>query len=223
MPDLPSQPSTMRYAIVPVTPFEQNCTLFWCEKTRRAAVIDPGGDIDRILGALEREGLSLEKILVTHGHIDHAGGVAALAERTGVQVEGPHEEDRFWIDGMAQQSRMFGFPGVKGFVPDRWLKDGDTVRFGEIELDVLHCPGHTPGHVVFHHVADKLAQVGDVLFQGSIGRTDFPRGDHDTLIRSIKERLFPLGDDVSFIPGHGPMSTFGEERRNNPFLSGRYG
>jgi hydroxyacylglutathione hydrolase len=213
----------MRYAIVPVTPFEQNCTIFWCEKTRRAAVIDPGGDIDRVLGELEREGLSLEKILVTHGHIDHAGGVAALAERTGVPIEGPHEEDRFWIDGMAQQSRMFGFPGVKGFVPDRWLKDGDTVRFGEIELDVLHCPGHTPGHVVFHHVAGKLAQVGDVLFQGSIGRTDFPRGDHDTLIRSIKERLFPLGDDVSFIPGHGPMSTFGEERRYNPFLSGRYG
>lgn len=213
----------MRYAIVPVTPFEQNCTIFWCEKTRRAAVIDPGGDIDRVLGELEREGLSLEKILVTHGHIDHAGGVAALAERTGVPIEGPHEEDRFWIDGMAQQSRMFGFPGVKGFVPDRWLKDGDTVRFGEIELDVLHCPGHTPGHVVFHHVAGKLAQVGDVLFQGSIGRTDFPRGDHDALIRSIKERLFPLGDDVSFIPGHGPMSTFGEERRYNPFLSGRYG
>jgi glyoxylase-like metal-dependent hydrolase (beta-lactamase superfamily II) len=213
----------MRYAIVPVTPFEQNCTIFWCEKTRRAAVIDPGGDIDRVLGELEREGLSLEKILVTHGHIDHAGGVAALAERTGVPIEGPHEEDRFWIDGMAQQSRMFGFPGVKGFVPDRWLKDGDTVRFGEIELDVLHCPGHTPGHIVFHHVEGKLAQVGDVLFQGSIGRTDFPRGDHDTLIRSIKERLFPLGDDVSFIPGHGPMSTFGEERRYNPFLSGRYG
>ncbi|MGE5946994.1 MAG: MBL fold metallo-hydrolase [Betaproteobacteria bacterium] len=213
----------MRYAIVPVTPFEQNCTIFWCEKTRRAAVIDPGGDIDRVLGELEREGLSLEKILVTHGHIDHAGGVAALAERTGVPIEGPHEEDRFWIDGMAQQSRMFGFPGVKGFVPDRWLEDGDTVRFGEIELDVLHCPGHTPGHVVFHHVAGKLEQIGDVLFQGSFGRTDFPRGDHDTLIRSIKERLFPLGDDVSFIPGHGPMSTFGEERRYNPFLSGRYG
>ena len=213
----------MRYAIIPVTPFEQNCTVFWCEKTRQAAVIDPGGDIERVLDFLDQEQLTLAKILVTHGHIDHAGGVAALAARTGVPIEGPHEEDRFWIDGMAQQSRMFGFPGVKGFVPDRWLKDGDTVRFGEIELDVLHCPGHTPGHVVFHHVAGKLAQVGDVLFQGSIGRTDFPRGDHDTLIRSIKERLFPLGDDVSFIPGHGPMSTFGEERRYNPFLSGRYG
>ena len=213
----------MRYAIVPVTPFEQNCTVFWCEETRRAAVIDPGGDIDRILAELERAGLSLERILVTHGHIDHAGGVAALAARTGVPIEGPHEEDRFWIAGMPQQSRMFGFPDVRGFEPDRWLKGGDTVRFGNVELDVLHCPGHTPGHVVFFHAPSRLAQVGDVLFQGSIGRTDFPRGDHDTLIRSIKEVLFPLGDDVAFIPGHGPMSTLGEERRYNPFLSGRYG
>lgn len=213
----------MRYAIVPVTPFEQNCTVFWCEETRRAAVVDPGGDIDRILAELEQAGLNLEKILVTHGHIDHAGGVAALAARTGVPIEGPHEEDRFWIAGMPQQSRMFGFPDVRGFEPDRWLKGGDTVRFGNVELDVLHCPGHTPGHVVFFHAPSRLAQVGDVLFQGSIGRTDFPRGDHDTLIRSIKEVLFPLGDDVAFIPGHGPMSTLGEERRYNPFLSGRYG
>lgn len=213
----------MRYAIVPVTPFEQNCTVLWCEETRRAAVVDPGGDIDRILAELEQAGLNLEKILVTHGHIDHAGGVAALAARTGVPIEGPHEEDRFWIAGMPQQSRMFGFPDVRGFEPDRWLKGGDTVRFGNVELDVLHCPGHTPGHVVFFHAPSRLAQVGDVLFQGSIGRTDFPRGDHDTLIRSIKEVLFPLGDDVAFIPGHGPMSTLGEERRYNPFLSGRYG
>jgi glyoxylase-like metal-dependent hydrolase (beta-lactamase superfamily II) len=213
----------MRHIVVPVTPFEQNCTIFWCEETRRAAVIDPGGDVDRILAVLQREGLSIEKILVTHGHIDHAGGVAALAARTGVPVEGPHEEDRFWIVGMPQQSRMFGFSGVDSFEPDRWLKAGDKVRFGNVELDVLHCPGHTPGHVVFFSAADRLAQVGDVLFQGSIGRTDFPRGDHDTLIRSIKEVLFPLGDDVAFVPGHGPMSTFGEERRHNPFLSGRYG
>lgn len=213
----------MRYTVVPVTPFEQNCTIFWCEETRRAAVIDPGGDIDRILAALEREGLTLERILVTHGHIDHAGGVAALAARTGVPVEGPHEEDRFWITGMPQQSRMFGFPGVESFEPDRWLKAGDTVRFGNVELDVLHCPGHTPGHVVFYNAPGRIAQVGDVLFQGSIGRTDFPRGDYDTLIRSIREVLFPLGDDVTFIPGHGPASTFGEERRYNPFLSGRYG
>lgn len=213
----------MRHLVVPVTPFEQNCTIFWCEQTRQAAVIDPGGDIERILHALQQENLSLALILVTHGHIDHAGAVQALAERTGVPVEGPHAEDRFWIDGMAQQSRMFGFPEAQPFTPARWLVDGDKVRFGEVELDVLHCPGHTPGHVVFHHAPSRLAQVGDVLFQGSIGRTDFPRGDHDTLIRSIKEKLFPLGDEVSFIPGHGPMSTFGEERQFNPFLSGRFG
>ncbi|MFN4341070.1 MAG: MBL fold metallo-hydrolase [Azonexus sp.] len=213
----------MRYQIVPVTPFEQNCTVLWCEKTRQAAVIDPGGDIERILRLLQDEQLTLTRILVTHGHIDHAGGVAALAERSGVPVEGPHAEDRFWIEGMPQQSKMFGFPNVRSFEPDRWLQDGDTVCFGEVELDVLHCPGHTPGHVVFFHAPSRLAQVGDVLFQGSIGRTDFPRGDHATLIRSIKERLFPLGDDVAFIPGHGPMSTFGEERRYNPFLSGRFG
>jgi len=213
----------MRYQIVPVTPFEQNCTIFWCEKTRQAVVIDPGGDVERIMRALEAEQLTLAKILVTHGHIDHAGGVAALAARTGVPIEGPHKEDAFWIEGMAQQSRMFGFPDVASFTPDRWLQDGDKVSFGEIELDVLHCPGHTPGHVVFFHAGDRLAQVGDVLFQGSIGRTDFPRGDHDTLIASIKNKLFALGDDVDFIPGHGPMSTLGEERRHNPFLSGRFG
>lgn len=213
----------MRYAIVPVTPFEQNCTLFWCEQTRQAAVIDPGGDVERILEALAKEGLTLSKILVTHGHIDHAGGVAELAERTGAPVEGPHREDQFWIEGMPQQSRMFGFPNVRSFEPSRWLEGGDTVTFGEVTLEVLHCPGHTPGHVVFFHPESRLAQVGDVLFQGSIGRTDFPKGDYDTLIDSIKSRLFPLGDDVAFIPGHGPMSTLGEERRHNPFLSGRFG
>ncbi len=213
----------MRYTIVPVTPFEQNCTIFWCEKTRQAAVIDPGGDLDRVLQTLEKNQLTLAKILVTHGHIDHAGGAAVLSERTGVAIEGPHEDDRFWIDGMPEQSKMFGFPSVKSFEPSRWLDGGDQVQFGEVTLDVLHCPGHTPGHVVFYHAPSKLAQVGDVLFQGSIGRTDFPRGDYDTLIRSIKEKLFPLGDDVEFIPGHGPMSNFGEERRYNPFLSGRFG
>lgn len=214
---------TMRYAIVPVTPFEQNCTIFWCEKTRQAVVIDPGGDIDRIQQKLADENLTPAKILVTHGHIDHAGAVADLAALTGVPIEGPNEEDRFWIDGMPQQSKMFGFPDVKSFTPTRWLKAGDKVSFGEIELDVLQCPGHTPGHVVFFHAPSKLAQVGDVLFQGSIGRTDFPRGDHGTLIRSIQEQLFPLGDEVKFIPGHGPMSTFGEERRYNPFLSSKFG
>ena len=208
----------MRYQIVPVTPFEQNCTVFWCENTRQAAVIDPGGDIERILRLLEDEKLTLAKILVTHGHIDHAGGVAALVERTGVPVEGPHEEDRFWIDGMPQQSKMFGFPNVHSFVPTRWLQGGDKVRFGEVELDVLHCPGHTPGHVVFFHAPSRLAQVGDVLFQGSIGRTDLPGGDLDTLVRAIRGKLFVLGDDVRFVPGHGPMSTFGQERRTNPFV-----
>lgn len=213
----------MRYAIVPVTPFEQNCTVFWCEKTRQAAVIDPGGDLDRITQQLEQEGLSLAKVLVTHGHIDHAGAVADLAAEFGVPVEGPHEDDRFWIDGMAQQGKMFGFSSGRAFTPTRWLRGGDTVRFGEIELEVLHCPGHTPGHVVFFHRPSQLAQVGDVLFKGSIGRTDFPKGDYETLIDSIKNRLFPLGDEVAFIPGHGPMSTLGEERRYNPFLSGRFG
>lgn len=213
----------MNYAIIPVTPFEQNCTLFWCEATKEAAVIDPGGDIDRIEKAVADKGVKLVKILVTHGHIDHAGGVAVLAERLGLPVEGPHEEDRFWIEGMPQQSRMFGFPAVKSFEPTRWLKDGDKVTFGQVELEVLHCPGHTPGHVVFYHRPGRLLQVGDVLFQGSIGRTDFPRGDHEALIRSIKEKLFPLGDDVTFIPGHGPQSTLGQERRYNPFLSGHYG
>lgn len=213
----------MRYAIVPVTPFEQNCTIFWCEKTLQAVVIDPGGEVDRIRQKLKTEGLTLSRILVTHGHIDHAGGVAVLAEQTGVAIEGPHEEDRFWLDGMEEQSRKFGFPSVRTFTPDRWLKDGDTVQFGEVELKVLHCPGHTPGHVVFYHPESQLMQVGDVLFQGSIGRTDFPKGDYETLIRSIKEKLFPLGDTVEFIPGHGPMSTVGEERRYNPFLSGRFG
>ncbi len=213
----------MRYLIVPVTPFEQNCSILWCEKTRQAAVVDPGGDVDRILAALGREELSLATILVTHGHIDHAGGVADLAERLGVPIEGPGEADRFWIEGMAQQSRMFGFPPVRSFEPTRWLQGGDRVRFGEVELEVLHCPGHTPGHMAFYHRPSQLLVVGDILFQGSVGRTDFPGGDQQALLASIREKLFPLGDEVDFIPGHGPMSTLGEERRFNPFVGGRFG
>ena len=209
----------MKYAIVPVTPFQQNATVLWCPETKRAAVVDPGGDLDRILDVLRREGLTLERVLVTHGHIDHAGGVADLAERSGVPIEGPHLDDRFWIDGMPQQSRMFGFPDVRSFTPDRWLTGGDTVQVGNQLLSVIHCPGHTPGHVCFYHEPSRLAIVGDVLFQGSIGRTDFPKGDYDTLVASIRERLLPLGDDVAFIPGHGPMSSFGEERRYNPYVS----
>jgi glyoxylase-like metal-dependent hydrolase (beta-lactamase superfamily II) len=207
----------MKYRIIPVTPFEQNCSLLWCEETGRAAVVDPGGDIERILRVAKECGATLEKILVTHGHIDHAGAVADLADRLSLPIEGPQREDQFWIDGMPQQSKMFGFPHVRAFTPDRWLQQGDTVHFGNVEMDVLHCPGHTPGHVVFFHAPSRLAMVGDVLFQGSIGRTDFPKGDLATLIASIRGRLWPLGDDVAFIPGHGAMSTFGEERLGNPY------
>lgn len=210
----------MRYLSIPVTPYEQNCTLLWCEKTREAAVVDPGGDIDRVLKAAEREGLTLTKILITHGHIDHAGGAADLAEQCKLPIEGPQKEDAFWIDGLSQQSQRFGFPHAKRFTPTRWLEEGDTVSFGEETLQVFHCPGHTPGHVVFYHAPSKLALVGDVLFQGSIGRTDFPRGNHQDLINSIQKKLFPLGDDVEFVSGHGPNSTFGDERRFNPYCGG---
>ncbi|MGQ9370207.1 MBL fold metallo-hydrolase [Azospirillum sp. ST 5-10] len=208
----------MKYAIVPVTPFQQNCSVLWCEATMKAAVVDPGGDVDRILRAIERAGVTPEKILVTHGHIDHVGGVADLAARLGLPIEGPHREDRFLIDGMPMQSQMFGFPPTRSFTPDRWLDEGDTVTVGAQTLAVRHCPGHTPGHVVFFHAASRLAVVGDVLFQGSVGRTDFPRGDHAALIDAIHGKLLPLGDDVAFIPGHGPMSTLGQERLHNPFL-----
>jgi glyoxylase-like metal-dependent hydrolase (beta-lactamase superfamily II) len=210
--------SSLKYSVVPVTPFQQNATVLWCEETRLAAVSDPGGDLPLILRVIEREKLKLEKIFVTHGHIDHAGAVADLADQFGVPIEGPQIEDKFWIDGMPEQSRMFGFPKVRSFTPDRWLAHGDTVTVGKQALEVIHCPGHTPGHVCFYHAPSKLAIVGDVLFQGSIGRTDFPKGDYDTLIRSIRERLLPLGDDVEFVPGHGPMSNFGEERRYNQFI-----
>jgi glyoxylase-like metal-dependent hydrolase (beta-lactamase superfamily II) len=213
----------MKYRIIPVTPFQQNCTLLWCEKTGKAAVVDPGGDLHLIKAAIAEEGVTLEKILLTHAHIDHAGGTAALSHELGLTIEGPGHEDEFWIEGLPKQSQMFGFPNVDVFTPDRWLEDGDRVSFGEVELQVIHCPGHTPGHVVFYHADSSLALVGDVLFQGSIGRTDFPRGDHATLIRSIKEKLLPLGDEIRFIPGHGPMSTFGQERLTNPFIASRFG
>ncbi len=208
----------MKAAVIPVTPFAQNCTLLWCEATMKAAVVDPGGELERIMGAVAEAGVTLEKILVTHGHIDHAGGVAELAEREGLPIEGPQREDSFWIDQLGEQGAQFGLQAARSFTPDRWLEHGDQCSVGEITLDVLHCPGHTPGHVVFFDAKARLALVGDVLFQGSIGRTDFPRGDHDTLIRSIRERLWPLGDDVVFVPGHGPTSTFGDERRSNPFV-----
>lgn len=211
----------LKFQIVRVTPFEQNCTLLWCDETMCAAVVDPGGDLHRIASTVDKYQLNLERILVTHGHIDHAGGVADLRERLSLPVEGPNREDLFWIDNMPQQADVYGFAPVRSFDPDRWLGQGDIVRFGNVELQVLHCPGHTPGHVVFYNETARLALVGDVLFKGSVGRTDFPKGDFDTLINSIHEKLWPLGDDVVFIPGHGPTSTFGEERVNNPFCCDR--
>jgi len=211
----------LQLAIVPVTPFSQNCSLLFDSDSHVGAVVDPGGDLDRILATAQKHGVKLEKILLTHGHIDHCGGTAELAERLGVPVEGPQREDAFWIDQLPMQGKMFGFPPLRAFTPERWLEGGDTVTVGGIELEVRHCPGHTPGHVIFFARAARLALVGDVLFQGSIGRTDFPRGDHATLLRSIREQLWPLGDDVQFVPGHGPMSTFGQERRSNPYVSDR--
>jgi glyoxylase-like metal-dependent hydrolase (beta-lactamase superfamily II) len=211
----------MKAFIIPVTPFVQNCSLLCCEATAKAAVVDPGGDLERILEAVQRAEVTVEKILVTHAHIDHAGGVAELAERLQIPIEGPHRDDQFWIQALASQNQMFGLSGARPFTPDRWLSQGDSVRFGDIELTVRHCPGHTPGHIIFFHAASRLAVVGDVLFQGSIGRTDLPKGDYKTLIQSIRQQLWPLGDDVTFIPGHGPTSTFGEERRNNPFVADR--
>ena len=213
----------MKYRIIPVTAFAQNCSLLWCERTGRAAIVDPGGDVSLVDEAVSAVGVTPERILLTHGHMDHVGGTRELADRYGIPVEGPHREDAFWLDALPAQSQMFGFPHTDAFTPDRWLDEGDRVSVGEEEMSVLHCPGHTPGHVAFFHPGDRLAIVGDVLFQGSIGRTDFPRGDHRTLLASIRDKLFPLGDDVAFIPGHGPMSTLGEERRNNPFVSGRHG
>ena len=210
----------LRYETIPVTAFQQNCSLVWCDRTNEAAVIDPGGDLERIREAIHRHGVVLKQILLTHAHIDHAGATAALARESGVPIVGPHPDDKFWIDALAQQGRMFGLAAAESFVPTRWLHDGDCVEVGGSALAVRHCPGHTPGHVVFHDPATKRAFVGDVLFAGSIGRTDLPGGDHDTLIASIVHRLWPMGDDTVFIPGHGPESSFGRERRTNPFVGG---
>jgi hydroxyacylglutathione hydrolase len=215
-----SAPLPISALIAPVTPLQQNCTVVWCTATRKAAVIDPGGEVDRLLQILEQEGLQLEKIWVTHGHADHAGGVQALREATGVPVEGPHPDDRFWIERIPVDALRWGMEG-RAFEPDRWLQDGDVVQVGEVEFEVIHCPGHTPGHVVFFNRQARFAQVGDVLFKGSIGRTDFPRGDHDALIAAITQKLWPLGPDVQFVPGHGPTSTFGAERASNAFVADR--
>jgi glyoxylase-like metal-dependent hydrolase (beta-lactamase superfamily II) len=210
----------LKYLTVPVTAFEQNCSIVWCDETLEAAVIDPGGDLPRITTAVARLGLTLKQIWITHAHIDHAGGTAELARQLQLPVIGPHPGDQFWIDGLAEQGRRFGLPASEPFTPTRWLQDGDTVSIGKCTLNVRHCPGHTPGHVVFHSPEAKRAFVGDVLFAGSIGRTDFPQGNHGDLIRSITERLWPMGNDTVFIPGHGPESTFGRERQTNPFVGG---
>ena len=208
----------LRGAIIPVTPLQQNCSVLWCDETMKGAVVDPGGDIDQILAACTENGIEPEKILVTHGHMDHAGGVADLVEKLSIPVEGPHEDDQFWITDIPESGRKYGVPDAKSFTPDRWLVGGDEVSFGNITMSVHHCPGHTPGHVIFFNKEASLACVGDVLFKGSIGRTDFPKGDHADLINSIKTELWPLGDEVTFIPGHGPLSTFGEERATNPYV-----
>jgi glyoxylase-like metal-dependent hydrolase (beta-lactamase superfamily II) len=211
----------VKAAIVPVTPFQQNCSILVDEASNRAAIVDPGGDLERVLAALAQTGATLEKILVTHGHLDHCSGAAELRRRTGVPIEGPQREDKFWIDQLPRAAAGYGFPPAEAFEPDRWLEDGDTVTLGSATLEVRHCPGHTPGHIVFYSAPERLAVVGDVLFAGSIGRTDFPRGDHEQLLASITQKLWPLGDDVTFIPGHGPVSTFGEERETNPYVSDR--
>jgi len=210
----------LRYRTIPVTPFQQNCSLVWCDRTRQAAVIDPGGDLDVILSAVAALDLQLQQIWLTHAHIDHAGATAELAARLQLPIIGPHPGDRFWIDALPQQGLMFGFAQVQPFTPTRWLHDGDTVTLAGHTLTVRHCPGHTPGHVVFHSAEMNRAFVGDVLFAGSIGRTDFPQGNHQQLIDSITGRLWPMGDDTVFIPGHGPESSFGRERRSNPFVGG---
>lgn len=209
----------MKCTIVPVTAFQQNCSILVCEATKRAALVDPGGDVPLLLETVAKLGATVEKVFLTHGHLDHCGAADVIRQQLGVPIEGPHHEDKFWIDQLAASCRMYGLPAYESFEPDRWLNDGDTVTFGEQTLEVLFCPGHTPGHVVFFHRGERLAFVGDVLFQGSIGRTDFPRGNHEQLLHSIREKLWPLGDDVVFVPGHGPTSTFGEERRTNPFVA----
>ena len=210
----------LRYLTIPVTPFAQNCSIVWCDRSMDAAIVDPGGDLPRLREAVAKLGVTLRAIWLTHAHIDHAGATGTLAREDGLPIVGPHPGDQFWIDALPQQSQMFGFPRAEPFTPDRWLADGDRVAIGDETLQVRHCPGHTPGHVVFHSPAAKRCFVGDVLFAGSIGRTDFPGGNHEQLIASIVERLWPMGDDTVFIPGHGPESTFGRERRTNPYVGG---
>lgn len=212
----------MKYTIIPVTSLQQNCTLIWCEETRKGAVIDPGDDLQPIMQRIKEHQVDVEKILITHAHFDHAGGAQDLATKLNIEIEGPHIADQPLVETISQQSEGWGFPPVSPFTPKRWLQQGDEVTVGNLRLDVLHCPGHTPGHVVFVHAESDLAFVGDVIFKGSIGRTDFPLSNHQDLIESIRNRLWPLGDDMTFLPGHGPLSTIGDERRSNPFVGDQY-
>ena len=210
----------LKAAVLPVTPFQQNCSILWDETTKQAVVIDPGGEVPRIQDAITRLGVTPERILLTHGHIDHAAGAAELAEALSLPIDGPDERDKFLLDGLQEQGRGMGFDDARKVTPTRWLHEGDHVLLAEHRFNVLHCPGHTPGHIVFVNPDARFAIVGDVLFQGSIGRTDFPYGDHAALLRSIADKLLPLGDDMMFLCGHGPGSNIGAERANNPFLRG---
>ncbi len=210
----------MKRLTIPVTPYQQNCSLIWCEKSGRGAFVDPGGEAPRLLEAARREKVEVEKILLTHGHLDHVGAAPEIAAALGVPIVGPQREDGFWFGLLPTQAQMFDFPPIDAFEPDQWLEEGERVTVGELALEVLHCPGHTPGHVVYHQREAETLFVGDVLFKGSVGRSDFPRGDHATLIRSIREKLLPLGDGITIVPGHGPTSTLGHEKRHNPFLNG---
>lgn len=210
---------SLQYQIIPVTSYQQNCSIVWCDETMKGVVIDPGGDVQLLKQAIDALKVDVVKLVLTHGHLDHVGGTEALAEMTNAPVIGPHKEDNFWLQGLPNQSQMFGFPHTDAFEPTTWLNEGDVVTFGNQTLNVLHTPGHTPGHVVLFNQEAKMAFVGDVLFKGGVGRSDFPRGDHDTLITSIKTKLWPLGNDIKFVPGHGPESTFGHERQTNPFVA----
>ena len=205
--------------IVPVTPYAQNCSIIMCESSGKAAIVDPGGNIEKIIAAVDEMGAKPEQVWITHGHMDHCSAADAVRVHYGIPIEGPHIEDKFWIDQLPESCAMLGIAPVEPFEPDRWLHDNDTLELGDYVFDVKHCPGHTPGHVVFVNEAQKISFVGDVLFQGSIGRTDFPRGDHATLINAIETKLWPLSDDITFVPGHGPTSTFGQEKRSNPYVA----
>ena len=210
----------MKFKITPVTHYQQNCSLIICEDTNKAAIVDPGGDVEKLIAMIAAEKVELEKVLLTHGHFDHVGGAVQIAEHFDIPIIGPAQEDEFWLDRLPGDARMFGFSPTKAFTPDQWLADDDQVNIGNLQLLVIHCPGHTPGHVVFVEKQQRLAFVGDVLFKDSIGRTDFPLGDYQTLIHSIIQKLLPLGDEFTFVPGHGPISTFGRERLHNPFITG---